>query len=232
MKKQIKAILFDFDGVLADTMKDNFLAWEKAFKDFGVDIQKNDYFLLEGMKLTEVAKKISDKYDVHSDPETIAKRKNEYYLKDHSFSFYPKVIELIDLLKKNKNLLAVVSASPREKLNKTVPKEFLEKFDIVVSEEDSKNGKPSPDPYLNAAKKLEISPAECLVIENAPLGIKSAKRAGMYCIAICSTLDKSFLSEADEIINKFEDLEKLEMITSLINKDFAKWRSFILSDKK
>ena len=213
-------------------MEDNFLAWRKAFKDYGVDIKKEDYFPLEGMKLTEVAREISNKYNVHSDPETIVKLKNEYYLKNHSFCFYPKVIELIDLFKKNKNLLAVVSASPREKLDKTVPKEFLVKFDVIISQEDSTNGKPSPDPYLNAAKKLKISPAECLVIENAPLGIKSAKKAGMYCIAICSTLDKTFLSEADEIIDKFEDLEKLEIITSLIKKDFAKWQSFILSDKK
>ena len=216
MKKQIKAILFDFDGVLADTMEGNFLAWRKAFKDYGVDIKKEDYFPLEGMKLTEIARKISNKYNVQANPKTIVKLKNEYYLKNHSFCFYPKVIEFIDLFKKNKNRLAVVSASPREKLNKTVPAEFLVKFDAIISEEDSKNGKPNPDPYLNAAKKLEISPAECLVVENAPLGIKSAKRAGMYCIAICSTLDKSFLSEADEIIDKFEDLQKLEMITSLI----------------
>lgn len=215
MKKEIKAILFDFDGVLADTMEDNFLAWRKAFKDYGVDIKKEDYFPLEGMKLIEAAKKISNKYNLHSDPEAIVKLKNEYYLKDHSFSFYPKVIELIDLFKKNKNRLAVVSASPREKLNKTVPTEFLEKFDVVISGEDSKNGKPSPDPYLTAAEKLGVSPEACIVVENAPLGIKSAKDAGMYCIAICSTLDKSFLSEADEIIDKFEDVEKLEMIKVL-----------------
>lgn len=215
-KKKIKAILFDFDGVLADTMEDIFLAWQKAFRNYGINIKKEDYFPLEGMKLIEVAKKISNKYNVRLNPEAVVKFKNEYYLKNHFFSFYPKVIGLIDLLKKNKNLLGIISASPREKLDKTVPKEFLEKFDTITSQEDSINGKPHPEPYLTAAEKLGILPKECVVVENAPLGIKSAKRAGMYCIAICSTLDKSFLSEADEIIEKFEDIKKSEIITSLI----------------
>ena len=217
MKKQIKAILFDFDGVLADTMEDNFLAWQKAFKDYEINIKKEDYFPLEGMELIKIAKKISGKYKVHPDPETIVKLKNKYYLEDHSFFLYPKAAELIDLLKKNKFLLAIVSAGTRERLRRTVPAEFLKKFDTIISGEDSKNGKPSPDPYLNAAKKLGVSPEECVVIENAPLGIKSAKKAGMYCIAICSTLDQLFLSEADEIIDKFEDLEKLTMVKMLIN---------------
>jgi len=212
----IKAILFDFDGVLAETMEDHFLAWQKVFKDYGVEIKREDYFVLEGMKMIKIAKKLSEENNINPDPEIIVKLKDEYYLKNHSFAFYPKVEELIDLLKRKKSLLALVSASPREKLHRTVPAEFLKKFDTVISEEDSKNGKPSPDPYLNAAESLGVSPKECLVIENAPLGIKSAKNAEMYCIAICSTLDKSFLSEADEIIDRFEDLEKLEMITSLI----------------
>ncbi len=219
MNNKIKAILFDFDGVLAATMEDNFLAWQKAFKDYEIDIKKKDYFPLEGMKLIKIAKKISDKYKAHLDPEIIVKLKSKYYLKNHSLVFYPKVEELIDLLKRSKCLLALVSASPGEKLRRTIPAEFLKKFGRVVSEEDSKNGKPSPAPYLNAAKSLGISSKECIVVENAPLGIKSAKKAGMHCIAICSTLDKSFLSEADEIIDKFEDLEKLEMITSLLKHD-------------
>ena len=113
-KKKIKAILFDFDGVLADTMGNNFLAWQKAFKNYGIDIKREDYFPLEGMKLIEVAKKISNKYNVRLDPEAVVKFKNGYYLKNHSFSFFPKVIELIDLLKKNKNLCRSV-VSVREK---------------------------------------------------------------------------------------------------------------------
>ena len=78
-----------------------------------------------------------------------------------------------------------------------------------MSGDDSVRGKPHPDPYLNAATKLGVLPQECLVIENAPLGIKSAKRAGIYCIAICSTLDKSYLSEADKIVENIKDINNI-----------------------
>ena len=67
------------------------------------------------------------------------------------------------------------------------------------------------------AKKLNLDPSECLVVENAPLGIKSAKNANMMCIAIESTLDKSFLNEADIIIENFEDLFKLDLVKNLLD---------------
>ena len=204
--KNYKAILFDFDGVLADTMQDNFLAWKKSFADFKVEIEGEDYFPLEGMKLIRVAKTISKKYNVDLDPEEIVRKKNKHYLLDHSFSFYEGVPELIDLLKKKGKFLAIVSASPREKLERTVSPEFLNKFDAVVSGDDTEKGKPDPTPYLVAMDKLGVSPKESIVIENAPLGIKSAKRAGIYCIAITTTLDKKILAEADEIINNHREL--------------------------
>ena len=204
--KKFKAILFDFDGVLADTMEDNFLAWKKAFKNY-VMINRQDYFLLEGMKLIKVAESISEKYNLDINPEKIVKLKNKYYLKDHLFKFYPETEKLINLLKKRNILLGVVSASPKEKLEKTVSKEFLAKFDVIVSGDDTNQGKPNPEPYLTAMNKLSLNNEDCVVIENAPLGIKSAKNAGMYCIALTTTLNKKYLKEADKILNNHKELE-------------------------
>ncbi|GAF86257.1 unnamed protein product, partial [marine sediment metagenome] len=101
------------------------------------------------------------------------------------------------------------SAASRERLNETVPKNFLERFDVIISGNDTEKGKPSPEPYLVAMNKLRVLPAESIVVENAPLGIKSARSAGAYCIAITSTMDKSFLEEADKIIDNFSDLGNL-----------------------
>ena len=207
--KNVKAVLFDFDGVLADTMQDNFQAWKKAFADLGIEIKQDDYFPLEGMKLINVAKTISIQYNINPNPEEIVKLKSKYYLEEHSFSFYPEVPELINFLKEREKLLAIVSASPREKIERTIPKDFLDKFDVVISGEDTEKGKPFPDPYLAAMNKLGVSSEESLVIENAPLGIKSAKSAGVYCIAITSTMDRTFLEEADEIITSHKELKKI-----------------------
>jgi|SRR3989344_3612232 len=205
--RKAKGFLFDFDGVLADTMQDNFLAWERAFRDFRAEIKKEDYFVLEGLKLIGIAKTLGRKYNV---PEEyfmeIVKLKNKYYLENHCFSFYPKIKELIDFLKEKKKSLAIVSASPKERLEKTVSEDFLRKFDIVLSENDYEKGKPEPEPYLTAIKRLNLKPEECVVIENAPLGIESAKSAGAYCIALTTTLSREYLSKADVILNNHQEL--------------------------
>src|SRR3989344_2571810 len=201
-----KAILFDFDGVLAETMEELFLAWKNAFFKFNLDIKKEDYFILEGMKVLEIAKAISKKYLVNPNPSEIVKLKDEYYFQNNRFKFYNGIISLVESLKKNGKSLAVVSASSKEKLEKTVPKDFLEKFDAVVCSEYYFNGKPDPEPYLTAMKNLNVSPEECIVVENAPLGIKSAKKAGAYCIALTTTLDKEYLKEANVILNNHEEL--------------------------
>jgi len=221
IKTKPKAVLFDFDGVLADTMEDNFLAWKKAFNNFGVDINPEDYFPLEGSDVAKISEKIGGKYNIDSKYyQKIKDQKNQNYLtisKEKEINFYPGVIETIDLLKRKGVFLAIVSASPKEKLKKTVPKEFLEKFDCLVTGESSKLGKPNPDPYLITCNWLNLCPEECIVIENSPLGIKSAKNANIPCIAISSTLNKEFLAEADLVIDKFEDLLKTEYFKELLD---------------
>lgn len=212
-----KAILFDFDGVLAETMEDLFLAWEKAFENYGVNIKKEDYFPLEGTKVNEIARIISQKYNIKIDSEEIVKLKNEIYLKNHSFRFYPGVIELIDKLQKKKIKIGMVSASQKHKLEKTVPKDFLEKFNVIISGDDTIKGKPDSEPYLAAADKLGINKTECIVIENAPIGVKAAKNADMFCIGIMSTVSKDVLKEADIVIDKFSDLNNLKLINEMIN---------------
>jgi beta-phosphoglucomutase len=214
--KNIEGILFDFDGVLADTMDDNYKAWKKACRKFGADISKQEYFALEGMKLIETAKLIGHKYNLSpEDYKGIVDLKNKFYLRECSFKFYPGVIELVEKLY-SKVKMCIVSASPRHKIENTVPKEFLDKFDAIVSGDDTEKGKPDPAPYLMGCKKLNLLPQECIVFENAPLGIKSAKSAGIYCAAISSTLDKEFLKDADLIIEKFEDLQNIDVIKNVL----------------
>jgi len=205
--EKIDAVLFDFDGTLADTMQDLFWAWKRAFEYFGIEIKKEDYFPLEGMKVSEIAKTISKKYNLFTDSLKILELKEKYYLEKYSFSLYPGVLDLISSLKDRKIKIAIVSASPLRKLIKTVPEEFLSKFDVIISGDDTKEGKPNPEPYLMAMKKLNVLPSECLVIENSPLGIKSAKSAGAYCIAVTTTLEKEFLQGADKIIPDIKNLE-------------------------
>jgi len=128
------------------------------------------------------------------------------------------VVDLIDKLYQSYIKIAIVSASNRERLMNTVSEEIRSKFDCIISGDDTREGKPHPDPYLTASRKLGVDIRNCVVIENAPLGITSAKRAGAYCIGISSTMDKKYLQEADEVIGKFTDLFELSLIKYILEK--------------
>lgn len=106
-------------------------------------------------------------------------------------------------------MLGFVSGASYVRLARSLSQEFFKNLDVIITGDKVDNCKPHPEPYLNAAKALSISPTECIVVENAPMGIESAKRAGMFCIAICSTLEKNYLQKADVVIDKFMNLEEI-----------------------
>ncbi|MCX6806723.1 MAG: HAD family phosphatase [Candidatus Berkelbacteria bacterium] len=83
--------------------------------------------------------------------------------------------------------------------------------------EGFQEGKPDPEPYLVTAKKLKVKPSECVVIEDSPSGIQSAKSAGMYCIGVTTTYDKKFLSHADSIVDNFGEINNL-IRSNIINR--------------
>ncbi len=213
--KKISTILFDFDGTLSDTMALNFKSWQKAFSKYNVEIREDDYYPLEGMQLKKIAKLISERYKVNTSEEEIIKAKEIFFKTNYKFSTYEGVEELISLLKINNVKIAIVSGANIERLNNTVPKEFLDKFDLIITEDKLSFGKPHPEPYLLAMQTLGSKADGTIVIENAPLGIKSAKSANCFCIAICSTLSEEYLKEADIIVKEFKEIKNLELIRRL-----------------
>lgn len=208
-----KAVLFDFDGVLGKTMEDNFRAWQLAMRDLGADIAPEEYFPLEGMKVAVLAETLCRMKGIACEaPEDIVRRKEAYYFAHHSFELYPGVRELVARLKEKGVLQAIVTAGRMDRLQKTVDGSFLRLFDAIVTGDKTERGKPFPDPYLMGAREVGYDPVECIVVENAPLGIQSAKAAGAYCIAIASTMGREYLREADEIIEEFKDLRSLSLL--------------------
>ena len=169
------------------------------------------------MPVKEVVVKLSQNYRQRvPDTEKVAGLKDDYYLKLHQFKLYPSVTTLIDNLAENQIPIGIVTAAHKDRILKTVPGTFLEKFNALVTGDMTDKGKPFPDPYLKGCGALGISPEQCIVIENAPLGIQSAIAANAYCIAICSTLKSSFLQAADEIVDSFDQLRDLEVIENLL----------------
>lgn len=207
LPKEVKAIFFDYDGVVADTMEDNYFAWRYAFGQHGVEIGREEYFFLEGMSPEAIAERLGTN---HSLPQAtfcrLAKTKAEYYRSHNKFRLYPRIHELLKYLKEKSLMLALISGAKRHRINEVTPRGFLTLFDLIVTADNVTKPKPDPEPYLLTLKSLGVKSGEVVVVENAPLGIQSAKAAGLYCIALCSTLDKYYLKESDVILNDLSDL--------------------------
>jgi beta-phosphoglucomutase len=200
--KEYKAVLFDFDGTIADTMCDLYQSWKYVFNPYFC-LMPEEYYILEGMKRADLIRELMNKHNVEDlNIEKLNNDQDAHYLTNYTLKVYPGVEDLIYALKKKRVLTAIVTAGRMIRLKTSAPVALLNTFDAIVTCEKLK-GKPAPDGYLEAARQLNVTPNECLVIENAPLGIKSAKAANMYCLGITNTLSKEYLKEADKVFNSF-----------------------------
>ncbi|HZW38827.1 MAG TPA: HAD family phosphatase [Ignavibacteriaceae bacterium] len=205
----IKAILFDLDGVIVDSLYFHYLAWEKMFNDLGGSVKLNTVLEHEGRNSFEILPILMEESGIHiseKDRERLINEKREYYRSIAELTYYDKAFETIAGLKSRGYKIALVTACARKNMEKSVSLENQKLFDVIVSGEDVCKAKPNPDPYLTAQKALGMPIDECVVIENAPLGIESAKAAGMICIAIESTLGKEYLQKADFLINTISEV--------------------------
>jgi len=205
-----RAFLFDFDGVIADTVGSNLKAWTEAFREFGAAIEPEDYLLLEGMPPLEIAASIARRRGVdESFAEKIFNLKEQKFSALEACRIFPGVPELLSGLQRKGALLGLVSGASRRRLQSILPQEIGQLFGSVVTAESVQHGKPAPDAFLFAASELGVAPDDCLAIENAPLGIASAKSAGMRCVAVCSTLGPDSLEKADYIVADLEEARRL-----------------------
>lgn len=206
---KIDAVLFDYDGVLMDSMEDNFKAWQNTFSKYGKKIQRNDYMQLEGMSPKDIVRNICGKYGIEIKYlSNIISNKEKFYRINNNTKPYRGVSKLLRKLKRKGLKLALVSGALEERIRSVSSSTFLSLFDVIVTADIVANSKPHPEPYQKAIKKLRVTPKRCIVVENSPLGITSAKAAGVYCIAVCSTLPRRFLTQADETVTDVISLQR------------------------
>jgi len=203
----IRAVIFDFDGVLADTMSDNCKAWQNAFAFYGFHMDAIEYYRLEGMGRFQIAQHFIDKYFLDpSIKKDLVEAKEMNYKKNNSFKYYQYVHDIFSFLNEKDIPIAIVTGASRDRIKEHLDEKISVCLKALVTADDVINTKPHPEPYLAAATMLGINAKECLVIENAILGIDSAKSAGCYCFALETTLDRSYLNSADEIFSNHDYL--------------------------
>lgn len=184
-KGDFEAYLFDCDGTIADSMPIHYMAWSTAVSEYGGQFPEDLFYSWGGVPLDETVRQLSKKYNISMPIEKVLERKEQLYYEN-----LPKLRPVENVISHiydqfGKIPFAVVSGSPRESIFKTLKiLDLLDYFPHIVGSEDYKHGKPHPEPFLTAAKILNIAPERCLVFEDADLGIESATAAGMSWVRV------------------------------------------------
>lgn len=198
------------NGVIVDDELLHKLAFQKVFKSIGNSLSDEEfekYFLghtdKDGFFLAFKSKKIN------KDLKEYVSKKANYYKKlaQDNLKPFPGIINFINKISKKYNL-ALASGSSLEEV-KVILNTFslIDKFKVIVGAEDVAKGKPEPEIYLLAARKLKLLPNQCLVIEDTVSGVEAAKSAGMICIAITNTVGKKELIGADKIVDNISEIK-------------------------
>jgi beta-phosphoglucomutase len=193
-----KALLFDCDGVVATTFPFHFAAW-CAVMPPEIEIAEGVVKRNEGAPAFRIAQEIYRANHLGLDEaqaRLFAEAKNRYFRQHHSASIYPEIEPLLDIAEAMSCRHGLVTGTVLENLRSFMPEELLQRFHCLVKDKDVEQGKPHPQPYLTAANRLQIPAADCLVVENAPLGIQSALAAQMTCVALTTTLPAEELTGA------------------------------------
>jgi beta-phosphoglucomutase len=211
--EKVRGILWDFDGVIVDTIGDLSKSWKYVLSQQGVEIKESDYPPHEGRSQLEIARLLGQQYGKEFTSEECAKikaAKDNYYLANFELRFFPLAPEIIDELSRKNIKQGIVTASTQKKMRGKTPQGFLDKFEAILTQDDTMRGKPFPDPYEAGLRKLDLPRENVMVIENAPLGIQSAKAAGIYTIGIATTLDREYLKAAgaDKIVSGHQELRE------------------------
>ena len=205
----IKGVLFDFDGVAVKSMEQHYEAWSKALAEKGGSIDKEDFYMLEGQGIKEISNAIGRKFNLNQkDTDQLGERKSFYYKQIMKLEFYPYFFELLKVLKNRKCKMGVVTGGARSRVSAVVENNFGDYFECLVTVDDVERGKPFPDPFLRGAELLGLKPDECIVVENAPMGIEAAIKAGMTVIAVKTTLTEKYLDRAHFMVDDFQAVEK------------------------
>ena len=198
MKKNVRAVLFDMDGVLANSEIYTAKAAALTFNRMGVPAKEEDFTRFRGMGADDYLRGVLAMYGRDYDPA----------IKTDLYKTYEEIVSKVDIsingaaetvtaLKELGFRTAVCSSADREKLEINIRAIGLDTsaFDVILSGSDVERQKPAPDVYLLGAEKVGCLPSECMVIEDALSGIASAHAAGMECIAITSSFPESTLKE-------------------------------------
>ena len=216
-------VIFDMDGVLADTGPIHYESWIKLAKQIGVKFSKRFFNLTFGQQSTSITRELVGPKIKQEVVEKWANLKELFYreLVKDELKPLPGALALIKILHARNFKLAIGSSGPPENVELLLSTlSIKDYFDVIITAAEVKNGKPAPDVFLIAAEKLNIKVDNCLVIEDAPVGITAAQKAGMKVIALRTTHRNMDLLDADMVVQDLSSVNINDILKLLdINKN-------------
>ncbi len=217
MTKVIKAVIFDLDGVLIDSVDLHCKAFMQAFREFGIKGDRKRVKEMLGESALQIIKKSALRDLTNEEAIAIRDRKTEIYQsllgENPGKVVAPGARELLEKLKKMGLKIGLATGTRKTNVDNVLP--FIGRFDAIVAVEDVKRSKPDPEIYTKAIEKLGVKPTEAVVVEDAVYGVLAGKRAGAKVIAIEKTFPRERLAEAgaDFIVKELVDV--LEIVKGM-----------------
>lgn len=191
---EIKAVLFDMDGLIFDTEGLYKISWQHAASEQGLELDDDFYQTFIGVQDAECERRVVDRFGGELDLERFkAVRNRDIYARCASGVAYKHGFDLLFGHLKNKGLKCalVTSSALTDVEHHFSGSDYLAQFDVVITSEDVENGKPHPDCYLMASEQLAIEPAACLVLEDSNNGMRAGLDAGCKAVMIPDLLPPS-----------------------------------------
>jgi beta-phosphoglucomutase family hydrolase len=216
----MKAVLFDWDGVVIDSSPQHERSWELLAAAESLPLPEGHFKRGFGKKNETIIPDILGWTRDSAEIQRLARLKEKTYRRlvaESGVNILPGARELLVALRAEKIPCAVASSTPRENLDAIFAATGLDAcFDAVVCGDDVENGKPAPDIFLLASKKLGVAPGDCVVIEDAHAGIEAALRAGMPVLAVATTHPVADLGAATAAIESLATANP-DLLRSLSN---------------
>ncbi len=196
IQNKVQLALFDMDGVLYDSMPNHARAWHESMSAYGIEMSEQEAYACEGMRGVEVIMQLArqqwGREITESEAEEMYRAKSAAYASMTAPTFVPGIMDVHVALRSLGIHIGVVTGSGQKTLLSRLASDFSATLTpgLIVSAHDVRRGKPAPDPYLQGISKAcqllgkEILPEQTIVVENAPLGVRSAVAAGCFTIAV------------------------------------------------
>ena len=205
----IESVLFDMDGVVVDSMEQHADAWIRVLGEQGHVLDCIDIYRREGMSGRDsIIDIFHDKGAACPGDEEMARLiEKKLSLFDYdAVRLFPAVEGMLRYLRSRNVSLALVTGSLRSSVLRVLPGSIISLFGSIITADDVARGKPHPEPYLAAMERLGALGKKTVAVENAPQGIRSARGAGIECLAVGTTLPEEYLAGASRIFKNHGEL--------------------------